>query len=385
MKKLLLGTIVLALISIFPITTMAGVDVSVGISIPLPPPVTFEAPPDVVVLPDTNGVYVAPGVNVSFRSAILPPYLRKTRSMEQLIPWLYLKGVSTGDFSDALAALVGKDAPGLSAPTISRLKTVWQQEFQQWQKRNLSEKRYVYFWADGIYCNVRMDDKQCLLVIMGATADGVKELVAIEGGFRESEMSWKQLLLDLKSRGLTTAPQLAIGDGALGFWKALSKVYDGTRWQRLDIFFWNGFWWRPWEGRWYRSPYYDRGWAYFDSVPRFYYDVDPYWRGHYLNHNWHGHIWNYQPIHHSQLQQNWKNWQGNRSWGNQKTWGVQGYTPKPQQQRQVIRQQRQTLYEQKPEVQKHQQFQRQQRQQQYNGESHQQSRGHEGRGEEHGR
>ncbi|MGA9111482.1 MAG: IS256 family transposase [Smithella sp.] len=172
---------------------------------------------------------------VSFRSAILPPYLRKTRSMEQLIPWLYLKGVSTGDFSDALAALVGKDAPGLSAPTISRLKTVWQQEFQQWQKRNLSEKRYVYFWADGIYCNVRMDDKQCLLVIMGATADGVKELVAIEGGFRESEMSWKQLLLDLKSRGLTTAPQLAIGDGALGFWKALSKVYDGTRWQRCWV------------------------------------------------------------------------------------------------------------------------------------------------------
>ena len=172
---------------------------------------------------------------VSFRSAILPPYLRKTRSMEQLIPWLYLKGVSTGDFSDALAALVGKDAPGLSAPTISRLKTVWQQEFQQWQKRNLSEKRYVYVLADGIYCNVRMDDKQCLLVIMGATADGVKELVAIEGGFRESEMSWKQLLLDLKSRGLTTAPQLAIGDGALGFWKALSKVYDGTRWQRCWV------------------------------------------------------------------------------------------------------------------------------------------------------
>ena len=172
---------------------------------------------------------------VFFTSAILPPYLRKTRSMEQLIPWLYLKGVSTGDFSDALTALVGKDAPGLSAPTISRLKAVWQQEFQQWQKRNLSEKHYVYFWADGIYCNVRMDDKQCLLVIMGATADGVKELVAIEGGFRESELSWRQLLLDLKSRGLTTAPQLAIGDGALGFWKALSKVYDGTRWQRCWV------------------------------------------------------------------------------------------------------------------------------------------------------
>ena len=172
---------------------------------------------------------------ISFSSGILPPYLRKTRSMEQLIPWLYLKGVSTGDFSDALVALVGKDAPGLSAPTISRLQAVWQQEFQQWQKRSLSEKRYVYIWADGIYSNVRMDDKQCLLVIMGATADGVKELVAIEGGFRESELSWRQLLLNLKSRGLTTAPQLAIGDGALGFWKALSKVYDGTRWQRCWV------------------------------------------------------------------------------------------------------------------------------------------------------
>ena len=188
-----------------------------------------------VEVPRTRDRSLQESERVSFSSAILPPYLRKTRSMEQLIPWLYLKGVSTGDFSDALAALVGKDAPGLSAPTISRLKTVWQQEFQQWQKRNLSEKRYVYFWADGIYCNVRMDDKQCLLVIMGATADGVKELVAIEGGFRESEMSWKQLLLDLKSRGLTTAPQLAIGDGALGFWKALSKVYDGTRWQRCWV------------------------------------------------------------------------------------------------------------------------------------------------------
>ena len=172
---------------------------------------------------------------ITFSSAILPPYLRKTRSMEQLIPWLYLKGVSTGDFSEALAAIVGKDAPGLSAPTISRLKTVWQQEFQQWQKRSLAGKRYVYFWADGIYCNVRMDDRQCLLVIVGATEAGEKELVAIEGGFRESELSWKQLLLNLKSRGLTTAPQLAIGDGALGFWKALSKVYDGTRWQRCWV------------------------------------------------------------------------------------------------------------------------------------------------------
>jgi putative transposase len=128
--------------------------------------------------------------------------------MEQLLPWLYLKGVSTGDFGDALAALVGKDAPGLSAPTIARLKTVWQQEYEQWQKRSLAGKRYVYFWADGVYCNVRMDDKHCLLVIVGATVDGEKELVAIEGGFRESELSWSQLLLDLKARALQTARSL---------------------------------------------------------------------------------------------------------------------------------------------------------------------------------
>jgi putative transposase len=172
---------------------------------------------------------------IHFGSSILPPYLRRTRSMEELIPWLYLKGVSTGDFSDALAALVGKEAPGLSPATISRLKSTWQQELDQWQKRDLSEKQYVYFWADGIYCNVRMDDKQCLLVIIGARKDGVKELIALEGGFRESELSWRQLLLDLKGRGLKTAPQLAIGDGALGFWKALTKVYGSTRWQRCWV------------------------------------------------------------------------------------------------------------------------------------------------------
>ena len=176
-----------------------------------------------------------PSKRIHFRSSILPPYLRKTKSMEELIPWLYLKGVSTGDFSDALAALVGPEAPGLSSATISRLKTVWQKDLDQWQRRDLTGKRYVYFWVDGIYCNVRMDDKQCLLVIIGATEDGCKELVAIEGGFRESELSWKQLLLDLKSRGLENGPQLAIGDGALGFWKALPQVYDDTRWQRCWV------------------------------------------------------------------------------------------------------------------------------------------------------
>ena len=139
--------------------------------------------------PRVRDRHADPSERIHFSSSILPPYLRKTRSIEELIPWLYLKGVSTGDFSDALAALVGPDAPGLSPATISRLKTIWQQDLEQWQRRDLSSKHYVYFWADGVYCNVRIDDKQCLLVIIGATQDGFKELVAIEGGFRESELS----------------------------------------------------------------------------------------------------------------------------------------------------------------------------------------------------
>lgn len=174
--------------------------------------------------------------SIKFSSNILPPYLRKTKSMEQLNPLLYLKGVSTSDFTDSLAALVGEDAPGLSATTISRLKTVWEQDFQVWQKRDLSDKHYVYFWVDGIYCNVCMDDKQCLLVIIGATEDGKKELAAIDGGFRESELSWPHLLTDLKSRGLKTAPKLCVADGSLGFWKALSKVYPNFRWQRCCVY-----------------------------------------------------------------------------------------------------------------------------------------------------
>jgi putative transposase len=170
-----------------------------------------------------------------FSSSLLPPYLRKTKSMEELIPWLYLKGISTNDFTESLAALLGEDAPGLSAATISRLKDIWHEDLQEWQKRDLSSKRYVYIWADGIYCNVRMEEKQCLLVIIGATEDGKKELLVLDSGFRESELSWTELLMDLKHRGLTTAPKLAIGDGALGFWKALTKVYHTTRWQRCWV------------------------------------------------------------------------------------------------------------------------------------------------------
>ena len=172
---------------------------------------------------------------IRFTSAILPPYLRRTKSIEALLPWLYLKGISTGDFPEALAALLGPAAPGLSPTTISRLKEVWQDEYKEWQQRELSDKRYVYLWADGIYCNVRMGDKQCILVIIGVTEDGRKELIALEGGIRESEISWMEVLVDLKRRGLETAPELAIGDGALGFWKALSKVYDSTRWQRCWV------------------------------------------------------------------------------------------------------------------------------------------------------
>jgi putative transposase len=172
---------------------------------------------------------------IRFKSSLLPPYLRKTRSMEALIPWLYLKGISTNDFTEALAALVGKDSPGLSAPTISRLKSIWEEDLENWQKRDLSHEQYAYIWADGIYCNVRMEDRQCLLVIIGATEDGKKELLALSSGLRESELSWTEILLDVKHRGLKTTPKLAVGDGALGFWKALEKVYGHTRWQRCWV------------------------------------------------------------------------------------------------------------------------------------------------------
>ena len=171
-----------------------------------------------------------------FTSAILPPYLRKTRGIEELIPWLYLKGVSTGDFSEALAALLGPDAKGLSATTVTRLKAVWAEEYQAWSQRSLAGKHYVYVWADGVYFDVRLeDDRQCILVLMGATADGRKELIALADGYRESEQSWQALLLDCQARGLTTAPQLATGDGALGFWKALRKLFPATREQRCWV------------------------------------------------------------------------------------------------------------------------------------------------------
>jgi len=175
------------------------------------------------------------GGRVKFNSALLPPYLKRTKSVEELLPWLYLKGISTGDYQEALQSILGQDAPGLSATTISRLKSKWQEEHTEWRRRDLNGKRYVYWWADGIYCNIRMDDKLCLLVIIGATAEGKKELVAVEDGFRESTDSWLAVLTDLRARGLTIGPSLAVGDGALGFWKALSQAYPQTRHQRCWV------------------------------------------------------------------------------------------------------------------------------------------------------
>ena len=166
----------------------------------------------------------APGERIRFTSAILPPYARRSKSLEVLIPILYLKGISTGDFDEALAALLGKDAGGLSASTIARLKEAWSEEHARWRKRDLSAKRYVYFWADGIHVQARLeDDAQCLLVIIGATPEGKKELVGLTDGVRESAQSWQELLLDLKRRGLSLGPELAVADGALGFWKALER------------------------------------------------------------------------------------------------------------------------------------------------------------------
>jgi len=174
-----------------------------------------------------------------FESKILPPYLRKTRSLEELLPWLYLKGISTGGFNEALQALLGPEARGLSASTITRLKAGWEDEQKDWAHRSLSSKQYVYIWADGVYFNIRLADpgnkRQCILVLMGATPEGKKELIAVTDGYRESEQSWKEMLLDLRARGLRFDPKLAIADGALGFWAAVKKVWPATQDQRCWV------------------------------------------------------------------------------------------------------------------------------------------------------
>lgn len=173
---------------------------------------------------------------IRFSPAILPPYMRRSKSIETLLPVLYLKGISTGDFSEALAALLGKDAAGLSASAIGRLKDGWQDEHAAWQKRDLSARRYVYVWADGIHLQARLEDeKQCILVIIGATPEGRKELVGFTDGARESAHDWRVLLLDLKRRGLDVSPELVIADGALGFWKAAGEVWPKAAEQRCWV------------------------------------------------------------------------------------------------------------------------------------------------------
>jgi len=167
---------------------------------------------------------------IRFSSSILPPYLRRSKSIEDLLPWLYLKGISTGDFGEALSSLLGPGAPGLSPSTIGRLKKNWTVEYGDWNRRDLSGKQYVYVWADGVYFQARLEEqKQCVLVLMGSTPTGEKELISIQDGYRESEQSWFELLQDLKQRGLRISPRGAVGDGALGFWKALRKVFPQTR------------------------------------------------------------------------------------------------------------------------------------------------------------
>jgi len=172
-----------------------------------------------------------------FTSKILPPYLRKTKSIEELIPCLYLKGISSDQFQEALASLTGVEASGLSATTVTRLKSSWEEDMTSWRQQSLEGKRYVYIWADGIHFNIRLteDERMCILVVIGATADGHKELLAIESGYRESEISWKNLLMSLRDRKLTIDPELAIADGALGFWKALPQVFPKTKGQRCWV------------------------------------------------------------------------------------------------------------------------------------------------------
>jgi len=173
---------------------------------------------------------------IRFTSAILPRWGRRSPSLDALLPVLYLRGVSTGDFQEAFSVLLGPDAPNLSPSVIGRLKGEWQAEYVAWQKRDLSGQRYVYVWADGIYLQARMENQaECMLVIIGATPDGKKELLGFQVGFRESTQSWKELLVDLQARGLSIAPEVATGDGALGFWKALEEVFPSTRHQRCTV------------------------------------------------------------------------------------------------------------------------------------------------------
>ena len=178
----------------------------------------------------------AVGERIRFTSAILPRWSRRTRSLDALLPILYLRGVSMGDFQEALAALLGRDAPNLSPSVIARLQNDWEADYGRWQRRDLSARHYVYIWADGVYLQARMEPQaECMLVLIGATPEGKKELLGFQVGMRESAQSWRELLVDLKARGLAVAPELATGDGALGFWKALEEVSPTTRHQRCTV------------------------------------------------------------------------------------------------------------------------------------------------------
>jgi putative transposase len=175
----------------------------------------------------------AGGARIRFTSAILPLWARRTRSLDALLPILYLRGISSGDFQEALAALLGEGAPNLSPAVIARLTGEWQGDYERWQRRDLSARRYVYVWADGIYLQARMEENaECMLVLIGATPEGKKELIGFQVGRRESAQSWRELLVELRRRGLAMAPKLAVGDGALGFWTALDEVFPGTAHQR---------------------------------------------------------------------------------------------------------------------------------------------------------
>ena len=178
----------------------------------------------------------AVGERIRFTSAILPRWSRRTRSLDALLPILYLRGVSMGDFQEALTALLGRDAPNLSPSVIARLRNDWEADYGRWQRRDLSARHYVYVWADGVYLQARMEPQaECMLVLIGATPEGKKELLGFQVGMRESAQSWRELLVDLKARGLAVAPELATGDGALGFWKALEEVSPTTRHQRCTV------------------------------------------------------------------------------------------------------------------------------------------------------
>ena len=178
----------------------------------------------------------AVGERIRFTSAILPRWSRRTRSLDALLPILYLRGVSMGDFQEALTALLGRDAPNLSPSVIARLRNDWEADYGRWQRRDLSARHYVYIWADGVYLQARMEPQaECMLVLIGATPEGKKELLGFQVGMRESAQSWRELLVDLKARGLAVAPELATGDGALGFWKALEEVSPTTRHQRCTV------------------------------------------------------------------------------------------------------------------------------------------------------